>query len=53
VAEALRVRGVPFVLASAYGRPDLGADVLAAAPNMGKPTAEGRLLAALGKAVRP
>jgi two-component system, response regulator PdtaR len=53
VAEALRARGVPFVLASAYGRPNLGATVLADAPNVGKPTAEGRLLATLGKAVRP
>jgi two-component system, response regulator PdtaR len=53
VAEALRALAVPFVLASAYGRPDLGAAVLAAAPNVGKPTAEGRLLAALEKAVRP
>ena len=51
VAEALRALGVPFVLASAYGRPDLEAAVLAGAPNVGKPTNERRLLAALATAV--
>jgi CheY-like chemotaxis protein len=51
VAEALRARGVPFVLASAYDRLDLVAPALAGAPNVGKPTDEGRLLTALMRAV--
>lgn len=51
VAEALRARGVPFVLASAYDRAQLSAEVLAMAPNVGKPTSERRLLAALAQAV--
>src|SRR5689334_2095327 len=37
VAEALRARGVPFVLASAYDRPELTATELAGALNVGKP----------------
>jgi two-component system, response regulator PdtaR len=54
VAAALRARGVPFVLASAYDRLGLLRDaVLAAAPNVGKPTDERRLLAALARAVAP
>lgn len=53
VAEELRALGVPFVLASAYSRPDLVAVVLAEAPNVGKPTSERRLLAMLEKAARP
>jgi two-component system, response regulator PdtaR len=51
VAGALRARGVPFVLASAYDRPDLTAAELAGAPNLGKPTDEARLLAALARVV--
>ena len=52
VAEALRARGVPFVLASAYGSAQLlSAAVLAAAPKVSKPTSERRLLAALAEAV--
>ena len=51
VAEALRARGVPFVLASAYDRAQLSAAVLVAAPNVGKPTSERHLLAALAQAV--
>ena len=48
VAEALRARNVPFIVASAYRRPELaGGDVLAGAPNVGKPTEERRLLAVL------
>ena len=48
VAELLRARNVPFVMASAYSRPELiGGDVLAGAPNVGKPTDEHRLVAAL------
>ena len=40
--------GVPSVVASAYGRPELvGGDVLIGAPNVGKPTDEHRLLLAL------
>jgi CheY-like chemotaxis protein len=52
VAEALRARGVPFVLASAYARAQLpSAAVLAGVPNVGKPTSERRLLAALAQAM--
>lgn len=48
VAVALRTLGVPFVLASAYDRPELvGGDVLVGAPNVGKPTTEQRLLQVL------
>ena len=49
VAVALRASGVPFVLASAYDRPELVAGALAGAPNVGKPTSERRLLAALAE----
>jgi len=51
VAEALRARGVPFVLASAYDPLDPIAPALAAVPNVGKPFDEARLLAALAYAV--
>jgi two-component system, response regulator PdtaR len=51
VAEALRASGVPFVLASAYDRPELAAAGLAGATNVGKPTSERRLLAALAQIV--
>ena len=53
VAEALRARGVPFVLASAYGGHGPTAAALAGAPAVGKPTDERRLLAALARAVAP
>ena len=53
VAEALRARDIPFVLASAYGRAQLTAEVLAGAPNVGKPVNTRRLLAALARAVSP
>lgn len=54
VAEELRARGVPFVLASAYGRSELAAvAALAGVPLVGKPTDEHRLLAALARAVAP
>jgi DNA-binding response OmpR family regulator len=53
VAEALRARGVPFVLASAYDGAQLTAVILAGAPNVGKPTNARRLLAALAQALRP
>jgi DNA-binding response OmpR family regulator len=53
VAEVLRARGVPFVLASAYDGAQLTAEVLAGAPNVGKPVSVRRLLAALAQAVRP
>jgi two-component system, response regulator PdtaR len=53
VAEALRARGVPFVLASAYEGAQLTAEVLAGAPSVGKPATARRLLAALARAVRP
>jgi DNA-binding response OmpR family regulator len=53
VAEALRARGMPFVLASAYDGAQLEAMNLAGAPNVGKPTDARRLLAALAQALRP
>ena len=51
VAAALRARGVPFVLASAYDHVDQIAPALAEVPNLRKPFDEGRLLAALARAV--
>ena len=52
VAEELRVQDVPFVLASAYDSHGLTAvAALAEVPNLGKPTDERRLLAALAQAV--
>jgi hypothetical protein len=42
---------VPFVLASAYDSVRLPAEVLATALNVGKPTSERRLLAALAQAM--
>ena len=53
VAEVLRARGVPFVLASAYDAAQLTAEVLAGAPNVGKPVNVRRLLAVLARAVHP
>ena len=53
VAEELRARSVPFVLASAYDGHKLGVVALAEAPSIGKPTDERRLLAALRQAVAP
>jgi hypothetical protein len=44
---------VPFVLASAYDRLGPAAAALAGAPNIGKPTGERHLLAALARAVAP
>ncbi|WP_018236854.1 response regulator [Ensifer sp. BR816] len=53
VAEVLNAQSVPFVVASAYSKPELlGGEILAGAPNVGKPTEERRLLAVLEKAVR-
>lgn len=52
VAEILKARNVPFVIASAHSRPELvGGNVLAGAPNVGKPTDEYRLLAALKRSL--
>ena len=53
VAARLRARGVPFVLASAYDRLGPAAAALAGALNVGKPTDERRLLAALAQAAAP
>jgi two-component system, response regulator PdtaR len=53
VAEELRAKGVPFVLASAYDGHALAAAALAGVPNLGKPTDGRRLLAALRQAVAP
>jgi len=48
VAQALKARNVPFAVASAHDKPErFGGEVLAGAPNAGKPTDERRLLAAL------
>lgn len=54
VAAALRERNVPFIVASAYDRPELvGGEVLAGVRNIGKPIDEHRLLAALREAIEP
>jgi DNA-binding NtrC family response regulator len=48
VARALQDLDVPFILSSAYERPEtIGGDVLAGATNVGKPIDERRLLGAL------
>ena len=52
VAEELRARHVPFVLASAYERFDGAMAALDGVPNVGKPTSERRLMAALSEALR-
>jgi CheY-like chemotaxis protein len=53
VAERLRARGIPFVLASAYDGAQLAAMGLAGTPQIGKPTNARRLLTALLQAVVP
>lgn len=54
VAEALRSRGVPSAVASAYDKPELiGGAVLAGVPNAGKPTSEWSLLEVLAKLSPP
>ncbi|RVH29272.1 response regulator [Sinorhizobium meliloti] len=53
LAEVLCERNVPFVVASAYRRPELiGGEILAGAPNVGKPTEERRLLTMLEQVIR-
>lgn len=48
VAEILKARNVPFVVASAYDTPEqFGGEVLRGATNVGKPASEDRVLAAL------
>jgi DNA-binding response OmpR family regulator len=48
VAKTLKARDVPFALTSAYDKLErFGGEVLVGAPNVGKPTVERRLLAAL------
>ena len=50
VAEALKARNVPFVVTSAYDRPErYGGEVLAGAPIVGKPATQRRLLAVLAQ----
>ncbi len=50
VAEALTARGVPFVVTSAYQRPEqICGAVLAGAPFVGKTTDERHLLATLAE----
>ncbi|MBB5536388.1 response regulator [Rhizobium giardinii] len=52
VAEALRAEDIPFVVASAYDKPEhVGGEILAGAPNVGKPTDQRLLLAALEQAI--
>ncbi|OKP71782.1 response regulator [Ensifer adhaerens] len=52
VAEALRARNIPFIVASAYDKPeDVAGEVLAGAPNVGKPADERDLLKALERHV--
>ena len=53
VAEQLRARGVPFVVASAYRDPGRMAAALAGAPAVGKPVDERRLISVLAQAVPP
>jgi DNA-binding NtrC family response regulator len=54
VAMALKASGVPFALASAYANPQqYGGEVLAGAPNAGKPTNQHRLLATLDELLDP
>ncbi|WP_043620189.1 response regulator [Ensifer sp. ZNC0028] len=53
VAEALRAQSVPFVLASAYEKPEqVGGEVLAGAINVGKPADTQALLSALERAMQ-
>ena len=50
VAESLKAQDVPFAAARAYEKPEqFGGEVLAGAPNVGKPTGERRLLATLAQ----
>jgi DNA-binding response OmpR family regulator len=54
VAVALKARGTPFAVASAYAYPEhYGGEVLAGVPNAGKPADERRLLAMLNQLVDP
>lgn len=54
VAGTLKARNVPFVIASAYEKPErLGGAALAGAPNVGKPTIVPRLLAASNRLTNP
>lgn len=53
VADALRIQGVPFVVASAYEEAELAAMNLVGMSQVPKPTDERRLLAALADAVTP
>lgn len=50
VAEALRARGVPFILASATASPaELGGEVFRDVPNVGKPLTERDLVTTLAR----
>lgn len=52
VALVLKERGVPFALATAYDKPEqYGGEVLAGAPNVGKPTNDRRLRVILNQLV--
>jgi two-component system, response regulator PdtaR len=53
VADALRLQGVPFVVASAYEETQLVAMNLTGMSQVRKPTNEWQLLAALAQAVTP
>jgi len=53
LAEVLKARHVPFAVASAYEKPEqYGGEVLAGAPNAGKPIDERRLTEILRKLTR-
>jgi DNA-binding NtrC family response regulator len=50
VAAALLANGVPFVIASAYSRPEeIGGEIFAGVLNVGKPVRQSRLLTALAE----
>jgi hypothetical protein len=48
IAEALQIRGVPFVVASGYGQGKLESPVLDAAPRLSKPFDSAEFERALG-----
>ena len=53
IAEALDAGSVPFVVVTGYGRLDLAADALSAAPRLGKPFNNAEFEKTLVAAFRP